>query len=268
MAASMSERARGAVMRLRSSICAALLLFPLTACSPQSIMNWFAPHEQDAAARQIFDDIRKGDFAPVIARVPPEFRDQVTPASLQQLSDVWPKEEAKSVKLVGADTSSRSGVTLYSLTYEYEFSRLWIIANQALRKKGDETEIVGLHETPSPVSLEQQNAFTFEGKSLLQIVFLLLTAAIPVFTIVTAWFCWKTPIPRHKWLWVIFMLLGFSRLSLNWITGAWDFQPLNVTLFGALYSQDFYGPAVITAAFPAGAIVYWLRRRSWYAPPG
>jgi hypothetical protein len=78
--------------------------------------------------------------------------------------------------------------------------------------------------------------------------------------------CIKTRLPGRKWPWVLFILLGVGKLSVNWTTGAWGISPVAVQLFSASATAPLYGSWTLAVSLPLGAIVFLLRRKSLPAP--
>jgi hypothetical protein len=78
-----------------------------------------------------------------------------------------------------------------------------------------------------------------------------------------------TPMARRKWLWVIFAMLGFTSLNLNWTTGQLSYEFLTVIAPPARAGtgSGFYTPWNVQIGLPLGAIVFWLRRRALMVVP-
>jgi hypothetical protein len=67
----------------------------------------------------------------------------------------------------------------------------------------------------------------------------------------------------RKWLWILFIALGFLKLQLNETTGAWTIQPLYFLLLGAGFTKAAPAtPLFLSVAFPLGAVLFLLKRRS------
>ena len=112
-------------------------------------------------------------------------------------------------------------------------------------------------------SLEEANRFTFEGKGPIHYIVFALTVAVPLFIVYALVLCFKTPIARRKWLWLLFVALGFFQLTLNWTDGAFGIQPISFALLGAGFVRAGpYMPFIFNVTIPIGAIVFLARRRS------
>jgi hypothetical protein len=86
---------------------------------------------------------------------------------------------------------------------------------------------------------------------------------VPVFIVVSTIVCIRTPIPRRKWLWIIFILVGFGQFELNWTTGDARLK-LGIQLLGAAATWlGPYAPMILSVSLPVGAAVFWMRRKKW-----
>jgi len=231
------------------------------------ISSWlFVPKDMAALGQKFFDDVRVRDFQPVLNAIGLK---EITPqaqAQLTQLADVFPNEKPLSVKLVGINVNVVPSRT-YQLTYEYEFLRRWILASIIFSRSGDSLNIQW-HAEPLAESLEQSNALTFVGKSQKYYLFAGAAALMYVFSIVSAYACLFTPMARRKWLWVIFVMLGFMALNLNWTTGQLSYQLLTVFAPAAwIGTGSGFTPFIVQIGLPLGAIAFWLRRRALMEVP-
>jgi len=116
-------------------------------------------------------------------------------------------------------------------------------------------------------SLKEINKFTFIGKSIRHYIVFGLALAIPIFILYVLVLCIRTPIVKRKWLWLLFVALGFVQLSLNWSDGSYSIQPISVALLGSgFFIAGPYAPVILNVAFPLGAVIFLFRRRSLLAP--
>jgi len=239
-----------------------LLTLAVSGCDSQRA-GMFAPTAESKTAERVLGEIREGNFAPIAAAIDPSIKAQLTPDVLKQLQTLLAREPAKSHKLVGNGIEKFNDLTRYGISYEYEFESQWILAQVVLQTRNGRQTIAGIHVQPLPQSLEQLNAFTFFGKSAIEFVFLGLTILVPVFIIWTAIVCWRTPIPKRKWLWRIFVLIGLTAFEMNWTSGAVQFLLFRVQILGAGFLRNGYGPWMLQLGVPVGAILFWTRRKAW-----
>ena len=141
------------------------------------------------------------------------------------------------------------------------------MANVAIKNRNGVKTIVGFHVYPEALALERQNAFTLVGKPASAYIVLCAALVAALFTVYTLVLCIRTRLRgRRKWLWVLFIVIGFGKFAVNWTTGQWSFSPASVLLFSASAFAPIYGPWTIVASVPLGAIVFLLRRKSLSAP--
>jgi hypothetical protein len=241
-----------------------LLAASLTGCNERFWIKKFTPEKESALAQRHLDDLRSGKFRPV-----QEAMDQKYKADLQRvlpaMRALFPKEGPKSVKVVGSHTTVGPSSTTYSLTYEYEYSRKWLIAQVVLQREGQVIKIAGLHVTPLNRSIESINGFNLSEKSAVHYIFLIAAMSIFAFVLWTVVVCWRTPMPKRKWLWIIFVLLGVGTATLNWTSGDVRVGIFSITLFGVGFMKPLYGALMLQIGLPIGAAVFWFRRKKWSA---
>jgi len=242
---------------------AILIALLLLGCDSQKWMNLFVPEEATQAGKTFVEDIRTGNFAPVETAIDPIYKAQLDTALLRGLQGLFEGSEIRSVKIIGSHALKTPAYTRYSITYEYELTRKWLVAEIVLQPSGRSFQIEGIHAQQIRQSVEQINAFTLSGKSAVHLIFLCLAILLPVFVLWTAIVCWRTPIPRRKWIWRIFVLLGITVFTLNWSSGAVQFNPLQFNIFAAGFTKQFYAPLMLQVGLPIGAVLFWVRRRTW-----
>jgi hypothetical protein len=245
--------------------CVVFCALMLSGCGLQGWMNAVIPQKEAAIGQGYIDDIRHQNFAPIEATFDPAYKGEGLRSGLQKMAGFFPKDDAKSVKTVGSNTVTFNGQTTYNFTYEYEFPHAWVLGHIYYKRSGNDIVIERMDVYPLRASLEEINAFTLRGKTPFQIGFLALAAFLAIFTIGTAIIAIRTPIPKRKWLWVVFTLLGFVQISLNWTTDELNYNPISFLLLSAGFVQQFYGPLLIQIAFPLGAVIFWLKRAGWVA---
>jgi hypothetical protein len=52
----------------------------------------------------------------------------------------------------------------------------------------------------------------------------------------------RTRFKGRKWPWIVFVLVGLGKISVNWTTGDWSIAPIGVQLFSAAATVEIYGP--------------------------
>jgi len=239
------------------------LLALLAGCDQQAMFEKFIPKEESAIAKDILSRLAAKDYVAVEKELDPSVKNTSVHAALEQMAAMFPPGEPVSINTVGANTSTVNGVTTYDLTFEHESSNAWLLTNVVLQRRDAQVTVLGLHVTPMKQSLKELNRFTFAGKGILHYIVFALAIAIPVFIVFTLVLCFRTPIAKRKWLWLLFVALGFVQFSLNWTDGTYGIQPISFALLGAgFFSAGPYAPIIFNITFPLGAIIFLFKRRS------
>lgn len=240
-----------------------LLAIALLGCDQQALFEKFIPKNEEAIAKELIAKLSARDYPAVEAKLdkslqPPDIR-----SKLEGIAELIPAGEPKSVRTIGAYTNQINAITNYSLTFEYEYNDVWLVANVVLRRSDGAVSVTGIHVSPHKESLETENAFSFKGKSWLHYVVFGLAIAVPLFILCTIVVCARTKIARRKWLWLLFIAMGFFVVQLNWTTGAWSVNPIYFLLLGAGFAKAApAAPLILSVSFPLGALLFLVKRRS------
>jgi hypothetical protein len=240
-----------------------LSLILLAACSQDAIMQKFASPEEQATAKKYIQQLRNRDFSEIEHVVAPAIAGPTLEGTLTKMADLLPAGPPSSIQLVGAHrmSSLSDGSTTVNLTFEYRFGERFVLADLATKTINGKLEITDFHIQPEAGSLASRNKFTLAGRTPLQYIVLGYAVLVSLFTLGVLVACIRMPMKRRKWLWIIFILLGLGKLSVNWATGEWGVQILSVQLFSAGSYADFFGSWIISVSVPIGAIWFLLSRR-------
>lgn len=251
-------------MRLFATL---LVLLFLSACNQDEILQKFSSPADQAEARAYINQLRNHDYASIERAMEETLKGPDIRNTLASMAAVIPAGEPSSVKLVGAHVQKTPGTTIVNSTFEYQFGSRWLLINVAMRDQENSRKMVGLNVVPLASSLESQHRFSLSGKT--SVHYLVLGAAVlsVLITLAALVACVRTPIPRRKWLWVLFILFGFGRFALDWSSGEWRFAPAWLQLFSAGASSQPYGPWIISVSIPVGAICFLLLRRTRVSAP-
>lgn len=245
------------------SLLAFALCALLVGCDTEAMFEKFVPQVEAKAGMSVIAQLSARDFAAIEARLEPSLREPGLRGKLEQVAQQIPSEPVKSAKTIGFKTTKGVSDETFQLSYEYEYPSAWMIANVVLQRKAGELYLSGVHLQRTEQSFQTLNAFTLKGKGLTHVLFLALCVAIPMFCLVALVICLRTPIPKKKWLWCLFVALGFVQFSLDWRSGEWAVQPFSFMLFGAgFFKGGPYGQLTLNFALPVGACVFMLRRKS------
>jgi hypothetical protein len=249
-------------MLIRTVVLTAAVLATV-ACDQRAAFDRLVPKDDAAFAMTTFDALRQGNVAAVETLLDQSVPRDTARPQLEQVSTVLGPAAPQDAHVIGAFTNTVNGETTYvTLTLEYRFAQRWVVASMALHRVGNVRTIDALHVQPTVDSQEHLNQFTFIGKSAAHYVMLSLAILVPAFIVVTLVVLWRTPMPRRKWLWGIFVAIGIGQFTFNWTTGQAGFQLLQVALLGGGFAKPGpYGPLLLSVAVPIGAVVFLARRR-------
>ncbi len=236
--------------------------FVLASCSYQDMMDKFVPKEEAKMAEDYLTKLREKDFDYIKSKLSDELKPQITDALLVQMAEYFRGGELISTKIIGSQVHIFNGVWQGNFTFEYHFSDGWNLANTAFRKVGEKYEVIGINVYQTEMSQTELHAFSLSNKSILHYIILFLAIAVPLFIVVSLYYCIRTPVPKRKWLWLIFILLGVGAIQINWTTGQYAIHLLSVNLLGsAAVAASPYAAWIISASFPLGALLFWLKRK-------
>lgn len=224
------------------------------------------PKKEAAFAGDYLQKLRERSFDHVKLHLAPELKAQVTDQKLEEVARYFPPGKLISAELVGSQTHTARSTWHGNFSFEYQFEGGWALANVVLKRAGEGLSVVDFGVYRTDGSQRELNKFVLQGKSPWHYAILALALAVPLFIIITLIVCVRTPIPRRKWLWVIFILGGIGSVSINWTTGASEFNLFQyLVLGGSATASSEYAPWVITAGFPLGALIFWFKRRKFIA---
>ena len=260
------EGVKGLMNNILKSVATLMLLAFSGLVAADLSTNPLVPKAEAAFARDYLQKLHERSFDHVKAYLDPALTAQVPDQKLEDIAQHFPSGKVVSTELVGSQTNVVNSVWHGNFSFEYQFEGGWAVANVVLKRTGEQLSVLGFNVYRTDASQREINKFVLQGKSAWHYTILAQAVTVPVFIIATLIVCLRTPIPRRKWLWVLFILGGIGSISINWTTGAWEFQLLHYLLFGgAALAASEHAPWVITAGFPLGAIVFWLKRRKFIA---
>jgi len=240
------------------------LLGFLTACFPSRTLEKFADAEKQKVAREYIQRLVDGDLAGLAAELDPKFRKGNEAEKLKEMRALIPAGVPAVVNLVGYQTSRFARDVNYRVTHQFRSGPRWIVVNVTWRENPNLPRVLtGIQVTPLDRSLQEINAFSLRRVRPAR-YYVVLAAAIlvPLFILVTLIVCLRTKFPRRKWLWIVFILVGFGQYSFNWTNGSTGWNVLHLQLFGAgAAAASMYAPWIISVSLPVGAVAFWIKRR-------
>ncbi|HXB59487.1 MAG TPA: hypothetical protein VNU95_07975 [Candidatus Acidoferrales bacterium] len=255
-------------MRAMQFIClfCVFALIVLSGCNQNSLIEKFASPEDKTTATKYIALLRQKQFEPIERDLDPSLKSDLKQDTLEKMANAIPTQEPVSVKIVGAYSSQEDDIYKDDLTFEYEFPTNWLLINVATQKKSGVSTIIGFNVYEMSDSLENLNKFTLAGKNLLQYAMLAFAILVPLFIVYTLVLCIRTKMKRRKWLWIIFILIGIGKFTVNWTNGHVSIGLLYFQLLGASSFAPPYGAWLISVSLPLGAILFLVRHNRLIAP--
>lgn len=240
----------------------AVVGFLMVGCSPDEMVHKIATPDGEARTQKYIDQLRQHEFSDIKSSLDPSIAEQLHGDTLERMAALIPAGSPTSIKLVGANRFSSETVgTSLNITYEYQFGDTFVLANVATKTRNGVTTIIGFHVEPLSTSLEVRNRFSLAGKTALQYGVLAAAIVVALFTLGVLIVCIRTKLKGRKWPWVLFILFGFGKLSVDWFTGKWAISVLTAQLFSASATAGYFSSWIVSVSLPVGAVVFLLKRR-------
>jgi hypothetical protein len=238
-----------------------VLVVLLSGCGQASLMNAMTPSGDQQNAKSYIDLLRAHKYEQIENALDPSIKSDNTHDLLVHMASMIPAQNPISTKVVGTNTFKSTSLYKSNITFEYQYPNQWLLINVAVKKEGDVSTIIGFNVKPLGNSIENTNKFTLVDKGILQYAVLgaaVLAALLSLFALIL---CIRTKIPKRKWLWIVFILVGVGGFAVNWTTGQWRIMPIYVQLFSASAFAPLYGAWTISVSLPLGAIWFLLKRK-------
>src|SRR5262245_50280644 len=117
---------------------------PALACDSRTAFDALMPKDDAALGRKVLDHVQRRELDVVESMLDPSAMGQAPRPSLERVAAEFPTEAPKSVKVIGFNSQSFNDQKRVSLTYEYEFSRKWLLAYVTLLENPSATKVQGL----------------------------------------------------------------------------------------------------------------------------
>jgi hypothetical protein len=251
--------------------CVLLLCLPVASCSRDgwlklygydrtSLLKKSMPPEDEALARDCVDLLFQNRLDEIEARLDPGVRTADIHEKLAEMSSLLPSKPI-SVKTVEAGFVHGPDSSTTTITLEYQLQRSWLLAHFVIRTQDGGRTITVFRITPIAKPLEVMNEFTFDDKGFSQYAGLLLALSVAALTLYAFALCIRMKMGRKKWVWLLAILVGICRLTVNWTTGEWFFTPLAFLIPPVTISCTAYGPWMLQIFSPVGAIAFLRLRK-------
>jgi len=239
----------------------------LQSCDYQGMMDKFIPKEESEIAKSYLSYLASGEYTKLEENIAPQLKDEKLRENLEKVASFFPSNKPDEILTVGSNINIINDVWHAQLTYQYKFKNKYVLASITLQKANDKLIINGINVKPLQQSLEEANKFTFTDKNITHYLFFIVTIAMPILSLYALYLCYKTPIPKKKWLWMLFIAVGFMQISFNWSTDQVYINPLSIQLLSAgFFKSGLYGPLILSFSIPVGAAIFMRKRKKWLEP--
>lgn len=210
-----------------------LLMMFISGCSVQNLNEKLSTPEDREIAEKSITLIREGK----IEDLKPLMEEAAYQETLNIDKNTW-KDFAidGDLELVTVNSnvnySDGTSVTNKGLYYQFGSGSQWYLYQVQLLETNQGPIITAWHLTPYNIKPTEAGDFSFEGKSFIHYFWIgaiIVNAIIIIFAVILAI---RSKGIKRRWLWIIGCLIGFMGFSLNWSTGDWGFQLINIQLLG------------------------------------
>ena len=241
----------------------AILTIGFTSCNPKIDFSKIVPDNVNKFATEFISEIHKGNIDTCMTLVLPEMYNE---NGKQFLTNTFTNIQTFSIdsfSIINAQKSSLlgdNGFTNYGIDYEYKVGDKFLYFTLGIREQNNKLTLTSFDGTIKDESLSKVYAFTLKNKGFLHYMFLFFAILIPIFIITSLIFAIRTKLTR-KWLWIIGILFGFIKFSINWTTGQVGFGLINISILGAGFSKaGNIAPWILSFSLPIVAIIFWYKR--------
>jgi hypothetical protein len=241
----------------------AILTIGLTRCNPKIDFSKIVPDNVDKFATGFISEIHKGNIDSCLTLVLPEMNNETgkqfltnTYMHIRSLTiDSFSIVNARKTRMIGDKAHSN-----YGIDYEYKVGDKFIYFTFGISEQVDKLTITAFDGRIVNNSIANSNTFNLKDKGFLHYMFLVFSILVPIFIIVTLIFATKSRLEK-KWLWIIGILFGFIKFSINWTTGQVALKTINFSILGSGFSKSGNAaPWILSFSIPIVAIIFWYKK--------
>lgn len=238
-----------------------IVILMSSSCSQKASLEKLSTPEDRAVAQSYIDQLRLRQFDAIEAAIDENIKSPDLRDKLSKMADTLPAGEPSSIKVIGVQVFESPQLRQVNTSFEYDFGGKWFVTNVALQDKEGIKTIIGLNVYILQQPLEVQNRFTFSGKGMAHFAIFGGCILVALLTLSALVLCLSTKMGKKKWLWILFILLGVGKITINWTTGQISFQLLVIQLFSISATAAPYGPWIIAVSLPIGSIAFLAYRK-------
>jgi hypothetical protein len=256
------KRKIAAVLSAGLLVVASLYGVLFTAMPPATPFDDHLAEEPVKFALQYFSWIKARDWQRVKAASDQSLQNPSAQRTFEKMADILPPAEPTAIHLIGKSwVKSSSKPERHDITLEYLYPGKPLVANIVMDQTASGFVVMGAHFTPVSQPLEQYYVFRAAGQSRTHYTVAAVAALLIIVNAYALARCIMMPGLRRRWLWIIFVLLGWGTIGFNWTEATFGISPLFVGVPVVRVAQSAYQPLVIGLSLPLGALIFVFRRR-------
>lgn len=242
-----------------------ILIIVLTSCNPKIDYSKYIPTQVNNFATGFITNIHNGNIDTCLTQVSPEMNNENGRQFLLKANSKIQTFAIDSFSIINASKTSllgKNGFTNYWIEYEYKLGTEFIYFTFGISNENQKLTVTAFDAKILDNSLSKTYAFSLRNKGIVHYIFLCFIILIPIFIIVTLIAAIRTKMQR-KGLWLIGIIFGFLKLSINWTTGQIGYSLINFSILGAGFSkQGNSAPWILSFSIPIVAIIFWYKKYS------
>jgi hypothetical protein len=222
------------------------------------------PASEDTAVREVFAAVAAGRVEEVVGRLVVGIDRTAGLTQVRAIADLIPQGPPPEPRAIFWTVSGGTDGQRYAAVHEYAYpDRVVRMETVLARAAGDRPWSVESFHARAATRAElaaaglDRPADTW-GKKL----FISAAVLTPLFMWATALAVLREADIRRRWLWLLFVLVGLVRFTMDSATGGVAVQPISFALFGAgaFWSTSAFEAWTFHLSLPVGAAAYWVRR--------
>lgn len=246
-------------------VLACVLLLCLAACSQKGWIDALSSPQEQRLALETAEEFRNGATDKIAQRTQPELKADLARGATEVRPILERAQGPFTIETVYVARQNDGPVTK-TFTLQAGSGQSWALAEIVFQGTPGSLQLAGFHVWPAKSDPSRLNDFNISKRGLLGNIWLLLMFGCVALCITAVVLIWRGRWLNRRWLWTIGSLIGFTGMGLNWSTGAWAVQIINVSLLGAGATKAGpFAPWILTFGVPIIAIIVivrWLRRDS------
>lgn len=184
--------------------------------------------------------------------------------SLEPVKNMLPSQTLQNIIIVGVDYetsyTNTARIDKISTVSEIQFPYSEFIVEMLQYRMGDQVEVAGIRFYPKRdvVDTFKASMSAITAKGYFAILMMLIILSTVIYALVL---CINTDIERRKWLWIIFIMIGFFSFEFNWNTQSFGFNLFNISLLSVgWFKASCFSPLVLNFGIPIGALIFLYKQ--------